>query len=108
MAKDSLLDELEADKANNARSRKGAVAVLSRQEAIKEAMDHGYTLTAIYSILVKKGQMPVSYESFCRLVKKYISNPSKPNNTESSPPGKTKKNHIFNPNDYDDIDKELK
>ena len=108
MTKDSLLDELKDEKQTDQRSRKGTVAVLSRKDAIKEALEHGYTLKAVFSILTKKGEMPISYESFCRLVKKYITKPISNEVKTSKIEGKQKKSHIFDPDNYSDIENELK
>lgn len=104
----SLIDDLEAARKKEQTPRKGAVAVISNQAAIAEALEKGYTLKEIHNVLKNQGKMPVAYSAFCNLVQTHITKKKSSSNPKSNNQAKSNKSHIFNPNDYEDIDKELK
>jgi len=70
--KKRLIEQLQEKRQKQPPARKGVVAILSNKEEIAEALDHGFTMKEIHSLMVKNGEMPIGYSVFTRLVNKYI------------------------------------
>ena len=108
--KKSFLDELKEHKEKTDSRRRGVVAVLARREEIEQGLEAGFTLNDIHTVLTDKGQMPITYSAFVKLVRKYIKDKEKlktekpKGSTETKETTDKKKSHIFNPDDYDKKD----
>lgn len=73
-----FLEELEEHKKKTDSKRRGVVAVLAQKENIEQGLAAGFTLNDIHAVLSNKGQMPVTYSAFVKLVRKYIKGIDKP------------------------------
>jgi DNA-binding transcriptional MerR regulator len=105
--KKSFLDELKEHKEKTDSRRRGVVAVLARREEIEQGLEAGFTLNDIYTVLSDKGQMPVSYSAFVKLVRKYIKGKEKSKTKmpkgarEALKKDEEKKPRPFNPDNHD-------
>lgn len=100
--KKSFLDELKEHKKKTASKRRGVVAVVAHREEIKQGLGAGFTLKDIYTVLSDKGQMPVTYSAFVKLVRKYVKEKGhQEKNQETEQNAKKKKSHVYNPDDHD-------
>ena len=96
--KKSFLDELEEYKKKTDSRRRGVVAVIARREEIEQGLGAGFTLNDIYIVLSDKGQMPVTYSAFVKLVRKYVKEKKHQGKKQDV---KSKKSHVYNPDDHD-------
>ena len=118
VAKKSLLEKLEVERASQSNSRNGVVSVLAHKGEIAEALERGFTVKKIYQIMARDGEVSISYQSFARLVSIYVKGKDKkvtkkidsPKNIDPEPKGieqLLKKNkgprpdHVYNPDNYD-------
>lgn len=77
----TLIDQLKKD---NRRSD-GRHSVLVNRDDIREAMDQGYTVKAIWEALRQQGKVSISYQQFRLHVKKLIRQPAPVTVTEPAP-----------------------
>jgi len=118
VAKKSLLERLEEDRANQSNARSGLVAVMSHKEEIAEALERGFTVKKIYQIMFRDGEVSIGYQSFARLVSIYVKGEKKydkknqvgsTSKKRSEPKGmeqlKTNRgprpDHVYDPDRYD-------
>ena len=66
-----LLEELNAAKKKSSLGS-GKVVFLKYMEEIEEALNQGYTVMDVWSLLHKKGELQIKYNQFSVYVRKYI------------------------------------
>ncbi len=103
MAKKRLIDKLDAERKKRKPAHKGVVAILAHKDEILEALQKGYTMKEIHTVMFESQTMPVGYAAFTRLVNKYIKKEGLQRQQENSQAAETAspKSHVFNPADYD-------
>jgi hypothetical protein len=106
VAKKSFVDELKKNKRNITSQRRGVVAVITHKDDISEGIKAGFTLMDIYSLLSDKNQMPVTYSTFIKLVRKYIKKKEEPNKSKEQKKSLQKKSSarghgVYDPDNID-------
>ncbi len=71
-SKISLVDQLIEQEKRFGSTRSGKVAVFSHRKEIEQGLNAGFTLLDIYNLLSDNQEMPITYSSFVKLVRKYI------------------------------------
>ena len=118
VAKKSLLERLEEDRASQSNTRSGLVAVMSHKEEIAKALERGFTVKKIYQIMLRDGEVSIGYQSFARLVSIYVKGDKKYDKKNQTVPVPEKRSepkgmeqlkinrgprpdHVYDPDRYD-------
>ncbi len=96
--KKSLIDKLQEQRSKKEPAHKGVVAVLAHRKEISEALESGFTMREIHTVMLGERTMPISYAGFTRLVNKYIK--GKENGKQKTATSTESKSTVYNPDDY--------